>query len=70
MGELTKLETETVRNFTLETLLKQIEEKKELETKKYFDALASNSIEKVSENNSNPIEVIFAKNLKESLLKF
>ena len=44
MSEIKDIKLETARNFALESLLKQIEQKKEAETKKYFDELAQNSM--------------------------
>jgi len=66
---LPNLQDNTCTNYGLESLLMAIEKKKEDETKKYFDDLTNNSKE-IDISSKSPIEIIFTKNLKESLLKF
>ena len=76
------MQGDTVRNYGLETLLYQLNQKKEEETQRYFDQLAGNAIkeeankmdEEMKQDNKQGqklmIETIFTNNLKESLLKF
>ena len=73
---MTKLVKEDlVTNYMLDTLLKQLEQRKDEETKLYFDSLASKAIQEqsaqiVSDENKQTIETIFTLNLKASLLTF
>ena len=44
MAQLNNMKDDTIRNFSLETLLKELQAKKEEETKAYFNGLANRAI--------------------------
>ena len=44
MTDLKTVKDDTIRNFSLETLLKELHSKKEEETKSYFNSLANRAI--------------------------
>jgi len=59
---------ETMRNFSLENLVKQLEEKREAEKKEYYDNLAKKAIheqmqDQANKDHDNPLETIFTLNL-------
>ena len=76
MAKIDSYDNDVVRNFALEKVLKLLQDKKEAETKAYFDELVNNAIKDNAKDlgdqivQTSSIQTIFAKHLKNSLLEF